>query len=421
MHRKDDRSVTPMRVLLSEASGLTARQVATRLGELGHEVEALSSERLCLARFTRHVRRVHRVPPVGDVPFAWLDAARAIAIERRAAVLFPTHEQVALLSAARSTLGVSTVVPGFASLSRLQDKIAASETLAECGLPQPRWSVLHDANADASVDEYPVFLKRPISTASSGVRKVASRSGMRTAADSLQIGSGPLLVQQAVSGPLAMVQAVADEGRLIAHHACIRVREGAGGGAAVKESTAIAGMSRHLEILVHALGWHGALSMDVVLGADGPMVIDVNPRIVEPINAFRAGVDLVGAMLELALHRHPPAQPEGREGVRSFQLLLAILGVAEGAGTRRAVMRELFRALAKHEPYEEGREELTPVRGDWLSAIPVGVAFMTAMISPRLSQRFRAGAVGAYSLTPSSWSQILTFAGAAGDGGRAPA
>ena len=44
-----------------------------------------------------------------------------------------------------------------------------------------------------------------------------------------------------------------------------------------------------------SLSWHGALSLDVVLAPDGPRVIDVNPRLVEPGNAWRAGVDLVGA------------------------------------------------------------------------------------------------------------------------------
>jgi hypothetical protein len=44
-----------MRVLLSEGSGLTSRQVAGRLGALGHEVEILSSSKICLTRFTRYV------------------------------------------------------------------------------------------------------------------------------------------------------------------------------------------------------------------------------------------------------------------------------------------------------------------------------------------------------------------------------
>jgi mannose-6-phosphate isomerase-like protein (cupin superfamily) len=44
-----------MRMVLTDCAGFTARQVATRLAELGHEVEALSSRPLCLSRFTGHV------------------------------------------------------------------------------------------------------------------------------------------------------------------------------------------------------------------------------------------------------------------------------------------------------------------------------------------------------------------------------
>src|SRR5215471_2605121 len=70
-----------MRILLSEGSGLTSRQVAGRLGSLGHEVEILSSSRICLTRFTRYVRAVHDVPRFGLDPFGWLAAAERIAGE----------------------------------------------------------------------------------------------------------------------------------------------------------------------------------------------------------------------------------------------------------------------------------------------------------------------------------------------------
>ncbi len=68
-----------MRVLLSDGAGLTARQSATLLSQAGHHVEALSADPLCLCRFTRHVRRVHRVPAYGTDPFGWLRAARRLA------------------------------------------------------------------------------------------------------------------------------------------------------------------------------------------------------------------------------------------------------------------------------------------------------------------------------------------------------
>ena len=83
-----------MRILLSEGSGLTSRQVAGRLGALGHRVEILSSTPVCLSRFTRTVHAIHAVPRFGDDPFGWLDAAERIAKERAIDLLFPTQEQV---------------------------------------------------------------------------------------------------------------------------------------------------------------------------------------------------------------------------------------------------------------------------------------------------------------------------------------
>jgi hypothetical protein len=105
-----------MRILLSEGSGLTSRQVAGQLGSLGHEVEILSSSKICLTRFTRHVRAVHDVPRFGLDPFGWLAAAERIAGERKTDLLFPTQEQVTVLSARRKHLRVATIVPPFASL-----------------------------------------------------------------------------------------------------------------------------------------------------------------------------------------------------------------------------------------------------------------------------------------------------------------
>src|SRR6266700_1550191 len=103
-----------MRILLSEGSGTTSLQVARRLDQLGHEVECLSSAWLCLARFTRHVRAVHAAPRFGRDPFLWLAAAEHIAGELKIDLLFPTQEQVTILSARQKHLGVATIVPPFA-------------------------------------------------------------------------------------------------------------------------------------------------------------------------------------------------------------------------------------------------------------------------------------------------------------------
>jgi predicted ATP-grasp superfamily ATP-dependent carboligase len=397
-----------MRILLSEGSGLTSRQVASRLGDLGHHVEILSSSRICLTRFTRHVRKVHLVPRFGHAPLAWLEVAGTIAKARAIDILFPTQEQVAVLSARHWALDVSTVVPPFQSLRRVQDKISAFRTLQEMGIPQPESVVARSVGDLTGLAKFPVFVKRPISTASSAVRRASSPAELEMAARALGLGVSELLIQAQSLGPLAMVQAVADNGRLVAHHANLRIREGVGGGASLKESVALPSMCAHLEKLMRALHWHGPLSMDVIVTAQGPVVIDVNPRLVEPMNAYLAGVDLVAAMLDLARLGHPAVQPAGRPGVRSRQVLLAILGAAQHHGSRVAVMRELVRALKQRGEYACAVEELTPISGDPIAAVPVIVATLSTLLWPPLWRSFHSGAVAPYALTPGAWDEVLS-------------
>jgi len=399
-----------MRVLLSEGSGLTSRQVATRLGALGHHVEILSSTPLCLTRFTRHVRALHKVPRFADDPLKWFDAANRIATARSIDVLLPTQEQVAVLSALRARLAVATVVPDFAALRRVQDKIAAWRTLQAIGLPQPASVVVRSKDELADITQFPVFVKQPISTASAGVRRATAPDELFAAAAALGLETEELLVQTQAPGPLAMVQALADHGRLVAHHANLRVVEGIGGGAAVKESIELPTLAGHLQRLVRALEWHGPISMDVIVTEDGPLIIDVNPRLVEPINARLAGTDLVGAMLELAQDRHPPTLPAGPAGVRSRQLLLGVLGAAQ-RGSRSAVLRELVAALRGRGAYNDAVEELTPVGSDPIAALPVVVAVLATLIAPSFWRLFHAGATGPYALTPEAWRKIVAASG----------
>ena len=399
-----------MRVLLSEGSGLTSRQVAARLGELGHHVEILSSSPICLTRFTRHVRKVHSVPNFGREPRAWFDAAGAVVRCRAIDFLFPTQEQVTILSACPGALPCATVAPPFKSLRRVQDKISAYRTLRELAVPQPASAIVENGEGLSRIGAFPVFVKRPISTASSGVKRASSRAEFDDVSKAMGFGEHWLLVQAEANGPLAMVQSIAYHGRLVAHHANLRVREGAGGGASLKESIVLPGLRPLLDKLVGALDWHGALSMDVIVTTDGPVVIDVNPRLVEPMNAHLAGVDLVGAMLALARNEAPETQPVGREGVRSRRLLLAILGAAQNHGSRIAILCELRRAVGRCGEYANAAEELTPVSGDLLAAVPVVAATVATVFSPSLWRTFHAGAVGPYALTSEGWNSILSMA-----------
>ena len=413
-----------MLILLSDGAGLTARQCATVLARAGHRVEALSPAGLCLCRMTRHVRRVHDVPALGRDPSGWLEAALDVAARRGADVLLPVQEQVAVMALARDRIeaaGVATAVPGFAALAQVQDKVSAFRTLARAGVPQPPAVVAATAAeveaAGAGLAGWPLFVKMPIGTASAGVRRAGSPDELRqVAADYERLGAfGPegVLVQQPVTGPLAMVQAVFARGELVAFHACQRVREGAAGGSSHKLGLDLPEAREHMAGLGAALGWHGALSADVIIGPDGPRFIDINPRLVEPVNALASGVDLAGALVEVARSgssRIP--QPAAAPGARTHQLLLAVLGAAHQGG-RRDVARELVQAVLHRGEYRGSREELTPGRGDPLAPLPVMAIALATLIRPDAWRHFVGGSAGAYSLTPAAWRQIRRAA----DGG----
>jgi predicted ATP-grasp superfamily ATP-dependent carboligase len=398
-----------MRVLLSDGSGLTSRQVATQAAVAGHVVEAVAPTWLGPASFTRHVRRVHRVPAFGRDPERWLEATLEVLRTGGHDVLLGTHDQVALLSrdAARvSELGVALAVPPFASLLRVQDKVAQATTLREVGLPHPPTWVATSREELVARATPPVYLKAPIGTASNAVRLASDRVGLLHAARDLELADG-VVVQDSVPGPLVMVQAVFDHGDLLAWHVNLREREGSSGGACAKRSIALPVIGNHLESLGGALQWHGALSLDAILTPDGPSYIDVNPRLVEPANAWRAGVDLVGALLAVSMGERVNPLPPGRPGVRTHQLLLAVLGAAQRGGGRRGIARELAAALTHRGPYAGSTEELTPLGGDPLAAIPVAAAALATLAHPASWRLFTDGAVSAYALTPTAWKQIV--------------
>jgi hypothetical protein len=406
-----------MRVLLSDGSGLTARQTVAQLAEAGHLVDVLSPDPLCLARFTRRVHRVRRVPAYGADPLRWLDAALTACQAARMDVLLPTQEQVAVLSAARarvSAAGVRTAVPPFAALRQVQDKVSAFAALAAAGLPQPDGAVLGSAGQLVAWDQFPVFLKVPIGTASTGVHRASGPGQLPAVAAAAEAAGafqlGGVLAQRPVEGPLVMVQSVFAEGALVAWHATLRVREGAGGGASHKRSLPLEAFRAHLRQLGGHLGWHGALSADAILTGSGPRYIDINPRLVEPGNAQRAGVDLVTPLLELAAGATPATQPPGLDGLRTHQLLLAVLGAAEHTGRRWPILAELLAAARRTGDYQGSAEELTPVRGDPGAALPVAMAVAATLIKPSASQWFTGGSVRSYSLSPAGWRQLLDHA-----------
>ena len=417
---KGTRSEPAARVLVTDGSSLSARQVITALGRRGAVVDVVDPSSMPLGRFSRFVRAVHRVPAYGSDPWGWFDATLKVLARVRHDVLLPVHEQTAVLARAPEPvreLGVGLAVPAFDALRRVQDKANASETLRRAGLKQPATRIATTAaEVTALGDELPLYLKARIGTATAGVFYATDATSLETATsqllEQLAFEHGGVLVQQPLEGELVMAQAVFDGGVLVAHHANLRARPGASGGASHKRSVSIPGLTQELEALGRELRWHGALSLDAIRTEDGLHYIDVNPRLVEPGNAERAGVDLVGALLDLARGRAVEPGPAGRAGVGTHQLLIAILGAAETGRGRRGVASELAQAVLHRGDYAGSREELTPVTEDPKAALPLGAMAAALLAKPEAHKQFTGGAIAGYALTARGWREIC--AGRAG-------
>src|SRR5450759_2875299 len=63
-------------------------------------------------------------------------------------------------------------------------------------------------------------------------------------------------------------------------------------------------------------------------------------------------------------------------------------------------------ALYRDYSYSGSTEELTPVAGDPLAAVPVAAAALACLLRPSLERLFTSKAVSGYALTPQGWHDL---------------
>jgi predicted ATP-grasp superfamily ATP-dependent carboligase len=408
------------KLLLSEGSSLSSREAITALGLAGHRVELLSSDPMCLGRFSRFVRRVHRAPASGDDPDGYLAAVIDIVKTENIDALIPVHEQAYLFAAARDRLpdNLGIALAEFEAFEQVQSKASLAALLTRLNVTQPNTEMVRTADQFAAERPFPYFVKSAFGTASTGVWRVDDtrrRDALQLQFEQQNLFAEGLLIQAAVSGALERTQAVFDRGRLVASHIYRQVVEGPGGGDVLKISVRRAEVRDTMRRIGHSLGWHGALSFDYILeDATGmPHFFDANPRLVEPMNAWLSGVDLPGALLQVSLGETPPEQPEGREGVLTRLGLMALLDAARQRNRRRDVLREIAMLALNSGRHRDSHEELVPLLTDPWCAIPLGVVVATLLRDPATAAHFSRTTVAAYSLTPQAIQRLRAWRDAA--------
>jgi predicted ATP-grasp superfamily ATP-dependent carboligase len=385
----------PLQVLVSEGNSTSAREAITILGLAGHHVEVCDPSRYCLARFSCFVRKFHHCPPMRDDPAGFLRFIETLLAKRHFDVLLPIHEQGFLFARMRQRLEgqVALALPAFESYRIAHGKAGFSRLIEMLGLPQPATRIVKSTDELRDAVKFPCVVKTSIGTASRGVWLVRNEVNLEEIVQELRscgvITNGAfadeVLVQEFVSGTVEKAQAVFYRGKLIGFHAYRQIAAGAGGGEAVKQSVSRPQIRGFIARIGERLTWHGALSVDYVLGEDDavPRFIDCNPRLVEPMSAYLAGVDLVTLLLGISRGETPAVAGEGRVGVRTHLAMQALLGRASRGGARRDILRESWRVLTSRGLYAESVEELTPVRLDWISALPLMATAMLLLVAPK--------------------------------------
>ena len=400
----------PLRVLVSEGNSTSAREAVTILGLSGHLIEVCDPSPWCLARFSRFVQKFHRCPGLRDDPDGFLRFVEELLAARHFDVLLPIHEQGFLFARVQERLGDRTglALPGFASYRAAHSKAGFSRLLDQLGLPQPVTRIVKSADELRDVVRFPAIIKTSIGTASRGIWFVRIEADLDGALQELSAPdlsangafTDEVLVQEWVAGTTEKAQAVFCRSKLVGFHAYRQIAAGAGGGEAIKQSVSRPELRAHLATIGENLAWHGALSVDYVSRDDSatPLLIDCNPRLVEPMNAYLAGVDLVGLLLRVSQGEVPAALPQSRAGVRTHLAMQVLLGCASRGGTRRDILCECWRLLTGGGPYADSIEELTPVRLDWISAVPLAMTMILLLLAPKLAIRLARGGWGAHLL-----------------------
>jgi hypothetical protein len=409
------RSARRTRVLLSEGGSTSAREAITALALKGHEVEICDPDPFCLGRFSTLIRRYHRCPPLGADPEAYLSFIIGTLAKGRFDVLLPIHEQGFLFAKAHELISphVAIALPSFASYAQAHSKIGFGQLLSKLDLPQPMTRLAESRDDVLQTRSFPCIIKTNIGTASRGTWVVDSPASLARALDEAdaQRAGEPLLIQELVPGPVEHAQAVFSNGRLVGHHICRQIMRGVGGGSGVRESVRRPLVRSHLERIGEHLRWHGALSVEYILANDTtPVYIDCNPRLVEPMNAVFAGLDLAELLIRVSMGEAPATSLEGCEGVRTHMAMQALLGRAAGDGSRSHVLRECWRMLAHKGPYSASREELTPVGIDPASALPLAITTLYLLFDPKAADRLPRKRFGAHLLTPERARQIRNWA-----------
>lgn len=386
------------KILLSEGSSLTARETLTALHDQGYQVDILTSTRFPLTRFSCWRGKMISIVNPNKQPLHYLQKLRVIQDREHYAAILPTHEECWLFAAAgeKYLADLPIVVAPYAEFEKVQSKINFAFLLDQLGIRQPKWQ-LSSKGLELEI-ALPFWLKSEYGTAGQAVKKICSLKKYQE-----ELRKQPfrkdnrLMLQENIEGTYGQVQAFFAQGIMQAVHTTLQTGRGVGNSAAARKSVVLPGTIADIEKIGKHLKWQGCLTLDFILSDGQTFYLECNPRMVEPGNAAKAGVNFPKRLIQLTTGELPRKTLQvGRAGVQTRGLQALLLGTAEETGKRRGIITTFYQAIKN----KNVCEVLTPVHDDRLSLLPITFVLLMLLIAPANGQRFARAAIQNYSISP---------------------
>ncbi len=352
-------------VLITDAGRGSALALIRSLGRKGWQVVAASDQEQSMGFLSRYTAQRLVYPSPRESAGEFVQTMRQAVDRFGLDLLIPvTDDAILPLAAVRQEFeaaGCQLAIADNAALHLVADKCATLELARSLQVPTlPTYLVrsADEATALAPQLSWPVVLKAPRSRrygpalgAGEVAQAVQPTHAVAYAEDATALAahaerltaSGPVLMQPYYAGRGEGVEMLAYEGRPLALFQHRRLAEVpvTGGASALRQSVPLDPTLRDYSCrLVQALNWTGLIMVEFKVGAEGPVLMEINGRVWGSLPlAVHSGMDFPARLGDLYWHGPPaadtPPATDYRLGVQACNLDLMALWLAQVLRGRR--------------------------------------------------------------------------------------
>lgn len=350
-----------VKVLILNGTSAAAVQALTVLNPQRYAIHVCDSNPKCWCRFHRHCTRFFQSPLLGANPEAFFAFIMQRLKSEPYDVILAVHEEGLLLAKYRHLFKeyAGLLISDAEAYNTVMNKELCLKRAQSLGISIPPTVFTRTIDEVTQEIQYPLYVKLPYGTSSSGVKRITSFKELAAQFPNLDISNG-FILQKEISGDLCVIQSIFVDGKLIASHQYLALAKGFGGGASRRLSVDTDDLREYAKVLGADLRWNGPLMLDFIRDHDTGIayLIEGNPRIGETYNAFLAGLPICEIIIAISLGK-PVIDPfHSRAGVYSHQMTTEVTAAIKRDETLIRKWIIAFSALARWGKYRPSREEL---------------------------------------------------------------